>query len=39
MLLATILFSIDIAVRHRIGRWNGAVYLILLGLYFLTVLL
>jgi cation:H+ antiporter len=38
MLLATIIFSIDIAVRHKIDRWNGVVYLALLCLYFSTVL-
>ncbi|MDR1027302.1 MAG: hypothetical protein LBL46_02710 [Rickettsiales bacterium] len=36
MLLATIMFSIDIAWRKRIGRWNGIIYLLLLGLYFRT---
>jgi cation:H+ antiporter len=39
MLLATVMFSIDISVRKKIGRWNALVYISLLCLYFLTILL
>ena len=36
MLLATIIFAIDIAWRKRIGRWNAIVYIALLVIYFRT---
>ena len=38
MLLATILFCIDIVWRKKITRLSGVIYLILLFLYFATVL-
>ncbi|MDR2269080.1 MAG: hypothetical protein LBD94_02750 [Rickettsiales bacterium] len=39
MLLATIIFCIDIVERKKITRWNGLLYLSLLCLYFLTIML
>ena len=39
MLLATIMFCIDMAYRRKIARWNGVLYVCLLCLYFLTIVL
>jgi cation:H+ antiporter len=39
MLLAVIIFSIDITARGVIARWRGILYLALLGLYFSTILI
>jgi cation:H+ antiporter len=38
MLLATAMFCIDVGWRKKIGRWNGAVYLGLLCLYFIAII-
>jgi cation:H+ antiporter len=36
MMLATVMFAIDVAWRKKIGRWNGLLYVSLLCLYFST---
>jgi cation:H+ antiporter len=38
MLLATVIFCVDIGWRKKIGRWNAMIYVALLCLYFATII-